>query len=161
MNEIQRLFNLKRNEDGTVAVSGRELHKGLKIGTRYNDWIERMLKYGFEEGIDYIIQSEKVHAQKRVRTYEQLDHIMTLDMAKEISMIQRSEIGRKIRGYFIKVERQHNELASAYGITSLDDMNQLIEQLVSDKLDYLISTGKVSNQKLEELNEKFLSLIHI
>ena len=111
MNEIQRLFNLKRNEDGTVAVSGRELHKGLKIGTRYNDWIERMLKYGFEEGIDYIIQSEKVHAQKRVRTYEQLDHIMTLDMAKEISMIQRSEIGRKIRGYFIKVERQHNELS--------------------------------------------------
>lgn len=78
---------------------------------------------------------------------------MTLDMAKEISMIQRSEIGRKIRGYFIKVERQHNELASAYGITSLDDMNQLIEQLVSDKLDYLISTGQVSNQKLEELNE--------
>ena len=155
MNELQTLFNFKRNDDGTVAVSGRELHRGLKIGTRYNDWIERMLKYGFEEGIDYIIQSEKVHAQKRVRTYEQLDHIMTLDMAKEISMIQRSEIGRKIRGYFIKVERQHNELATAYGINSLDDMNQLIEQLVSDKLDYLISTGRVSNEKLDALNNKF------
>lgn len=155
MNEIQQLFNLKRNEDGTVAVSGRELHKGLEIGTQYDKWMERMIAYGFEENIDYIIQSVKVQSQKRLRTYEQLDHIMTLDMAKEISMIQRSEIGRKIRGYFIKVERQHNELASAYGITSLDDMNQLIEQLVSDKLDYLISTGKVSNQKLEELNEKF------
>ena len=150
MNEIQQLFNLKRNEDGTVAVSGRELHKGLEIGTQYDKWMERMIAYGFEENIDYIIQSVKVQSQKRLRTYEQLDHIMTLDMAKEISMIQRSEIGRKIRGYFIKVERQHNELASAYGITSLDDMNQLI-----DKLDYLISTGKVSNQKLEELNEKF------
>ena len=155
MNEIQQLFNLKRNEDGTVAVSGRELHKGLEIGTRYDKWIERMIEYGFEENIDYIIQSEIVHGQKRARTYEQENHIMTLDKAKEISMIQRSEIGRKIRGYFIKVERQHNELASAYGITSLDDMNQLIEQLVSDKLDYLISTGQVSNQKLEELNNKF------
>lgn len=155
MNEIQQLFNLKRNEDGTVAVSGRELHKGLEIGTQYDKWMERMIAYGFEENIDYIIQSVKVQSQKRLRTYEQLDHIMTLDMAKEISMIQRSEIGRKIRGYFIKVERQHNELASAYGITSLDDMNQLIEQLVSDKLDYLISTGQVSNQKLEELNNKF------
>ncbi|UXR53529.1 antA/AntB antirepressor family protein [Staphylococcus simulans] len=155
MNEIQQLFNLKRNEDGTVAVSGRELHRGLEIGTRYDKWIERMIEYGFEENIDYIIQSEIVHGQKRTRTYKQENHIMTLDMAKEISMIQRSEIGRKIRGYFIKVERQHNQLASAYGITSLEDMNQLIEQLVSDKLDYLISTGQVSNQKLEELNNKF------
>lgn len=155
MNEIQQLFNLKRNEDGTVAVSGRELHKGLEIGTQYDKWMERMIAYGFEENIDYIIQSVKVQSQKRLRTYEQLDHIMTLDMAKEISMIQRSEIGRKIRGYFIKVERQHNELASAYGITSLDDMNQLIEQLVSDKLDYLISTGQVNNKKLDELNNKF------
>lgn len=155
MNEIQQLFNLKRNEDGTVAVSGRELHRGLEIGTRYDKWIERMIEYGFEENIDYIIQSEIVHGQKRTRTYKQENHIMTLDMAKEISMIQRSEIGRKIRGYFIKVERQHNQLASAYGITSLEDMNQLIEQLVSDKLDYLISTGQVSNKKLEELNNKF------
>lgn len=155
MNEIQQLFNLKRNEDGTVAVSGRELHKGLEIGTQYDKWMERMIAYGFEENIDYIIQSVKVQSQKRLRTYEQTDHIMTLDMAKEISMIQRSEIGRKIRGYFIKVERQHNQLASAYGITSLDDMNQLIEQLVSDKLDYLISTGQVNNKKLDELNNKF------
>ena len=122
MKELPALFNFKRNNDGTVAVSGRELHRGLEIQTKYQDWIKRMLKYGFEEGIDYIIQSEIVHAQKRVRTYEQLDHIMTLDMAKEISMIQRSEIGREIRGYFIKVERQHTELAQTYGITTKDDM---------------------------------------
>lgn len=154
MNEIQQLFNLKRNEDGTVAVSGRELHKGLKIETQYTKWINRMIDYGFEENIDFITISQKrLTAQGNQTTFT--DHIMTLDMAKEISMIQRSEIGRKIRGYFIKVERQHNQLASAYGITSLEDMNQLIEQLVSDKLDYLISTGQVSNQKLEELNNKF------
>lgn len=156
MNEIQQLFNLKRNEDGTVAVSGRELHKGLEIETQYTKWINRMIGYGFEENVDYILVSQKSLTNNPRNPYtKQTDHIMTLDMAKEISMIQRSEIGRKIRGYFIKVERQHNELASVYGITSLDDMNQLIEQLVSDKLDYLISTGKVSNQKLEELNEKF------
>lgn len=154
MNELPTLFNFKRNNDGSVAVSGRELHRGLKIGTRYNDWLERMLKYGFEENIDYIANTQKrVTAQGNQTTY--IDHIMTLDMAKEISMIQRSEIGRKIRGYFIKVERQHTELAQTYGITSKDDMNELIEQLVSDKLDYLISTGQVSNNKLDDLNNKF------
>lgn len=154
MKELPALFNFKRNNDGTVAVSGRELHRGLKIGTRYNDWLERMLKYGFEENIDYIANTQKrVTAQGNQTTY--IDHIMTLDMAKEISMIQRSEIGRKIRGYFIKVERQHTELAQTYGITTKDDMNELIEQLVSDKLDYLISTGQVSNNKLDDLNNKF------
>lgn len=65
MNEIQQLFNLKRNEDGTVAVSGRELHKGLEIGTQYDKWMERMIAYGFEENIDYIIQSVKVQSQKK------------------------------------------------------------------------------------------------
>lgn len=155
MKELPALFNFKRNNDGTVAVSGRELHRGLEIETRYDKWIDRMIDYGFEEGIDYVIQSEIVHGQKRARTYEQTNHIMTLDMAKEISMIQRSEIGRKIRGYFIKVERQHTELAQTYGITTKDDMNELIEQLVSDKLDYLISTGQVSNNKLDDLNNKF------
>ena len=155
MNELQTLFNFKRNDDGSVAVSGRELHKGLEIGTQYDKWMERMIAYGFEENIDYIIQSVNVQSQKRLRTYEQLDHIMTLDMAKEIAMIQRSDIGKKIRGYFIKVERQHNEITQAYGITSKEDMNQLIEQLVSDKLDYLISSGQISNNKLDMLNSKF------
>lgn len=107
---MKNLIELRKNNDGSIAVSGRELHKGLEIGTRYNDWIERMLKYGFEENIDYIVESEKVHAQKRVRTYEQSDHIMTLDMAKEIAMIQRSEIGKQIRKYFIEVEKEHQKL---------------------------------------------------
>ncbi|WP_239700314.1 antA/AntB antirepressor family protein [Mammaliicoccus sp. D-M17] len=155
MQELQTLFSFKRNNDGTVAVSGRELHRGLKIETPYKQWMDRMIGYGFEENTDYITTSEKVHTQKSVRAYEQVDHIMTLDMAKEISMIQRSEIGRKIRSYFIKVERQHLEIAQAYGITTKEDMNQLIEQLVSDKLDYLISTGQVSNNKLDDLNNKF------
>ena len=64
MKELPALFNFKRNNDGTVAVSGRELHRGLEIGTRYDKWIDRMIDYGFEEGIDYITKSEIVHGQK-------------------------------------------------------------------------------------------------
>lgn len=156
MNELQTLFSFKRNDDGTVAVSGRELHRGLEIETPYKQWMNRMIGYGFEENTDYILVTQKSLTNNPRNPYtNQTDHIMTLDMAKEISMIQRSDIGRKIRGYFIKIERKHNEIAQAYGITSKEDMNQLIEQLVSDKLDYLISTGQVSNEKLEALNNKF------
>ncbi|RIP35863.1 hypothetical protein BUZ14_04215 [Staphylococcus gallinarum] len=89
---IVQTYSVPKDYVRTVAVSGDELHQELEIGTRYNDWIERLLKYGFEQNIDYIIRSEKVHGQKRACTYEQVNHIITLDTAKEISMIQRSVI---------------------------------------------------------------------
>lgn len=96
MNELQTLFNFKRNEDGTVAVSGRELHKGLEIETPYKQWMNRMIDYGFEENTDYILVTQKSLTNNPRNPYTtQTDHIMTLDMAKEIAMIQRSNIGKK------------------------------------------------------------------
>lgn len=109
MKNVNELFNLKENQDGTVAVSGRELHKGLEIQTPYKQWIDRMIDYGFEVNTDYIITSEKVHTQKSVRAYDQENHIMTLDMAKEISMIQRSDAGKNIRKYFIEIEKSYKQ----------------------------------------------------
>lgn len=106
---MENLFNLQTKEDGTIAVSGRELHKGLEIETPYKQWLNRMVAYGFEENVDYVVTSEKVHTQKSVRAYEQENHIVTLDMAKEIAMIQRSEIGKQIRKYFIEVEKDYKK----------------------------------------------------
>lgn len=93
MTNANELFNLKENQDGTVAVSGRELHEGLEVETRYNDWIKRMLEYGFEENIDYILVFKKrATAQGNQTTYT--DHIMTLDMALAICSKQEKK-GRK------------------------------------------------------------------
>ena len=90
------------------TVSGRELHKALKIGTKYADWFKRMCEYGFSEGEDYEAISQKWEtAQGNVTT--QTDHQMTLDMAKHICMIQRSEIGKAFREYFIEVEKAWND----------------------------------------------------
>lgn len=91
------------DEYGTV--SGRELHEVLEIGTVYVDWMKRMIKYGFDEGYDYTITTEKVSSQKRERTYEQENHILTLDMAKHLAMIQRTPIGMEVRKYFILNEK--------------------------------------------------------
>lgn len=105
---IGEMFNIQEKENGEIAISGRELHQALEVKTEYKDWFPRMLKYGFEEGTDYISEIEKVHAQKRARTYEQVNHILTLDTAKEIAMIQRSEPGKRARQYFIQVEKAWN-----------------------------------------------------
>lgn len=105
---MNELIKTTHNADGEIIISGRELHEFLNVSTQYTKWIERMIEYGFVEGMDYVIVSEKVDSQKRLRTYEQNDHHMKLDMAKEIAMIQRTEKGKEARQYFLRVEKMWN-----------------------------------------------------
>lgn len=101
---MSELINVK-NENGELLVSARELHKGLEIKTQYTKWIDRMFEYGFEENIDYITISQKrLTAQGNETTYT--DHILKIDMSKEICMIQRNEKGKQFRKYFIECERK-------------------------------------------------------
>lgn len=90
------------------TVSGRELHMFLGIETPYTKWFERMLQYGFEEGKDYTDKNVSVLSEKREREYTQLDHIMKLDMAKELCMLARNDKGKQARQYFLEVEREWN-----------------------------------------------------
>jgi len=72
------------------TVLGRELHEFLEVGTQYTKWFDRMCEYGFTEITDYIAISQKrLTAQGNETTYN--NHQMTVEMAKEISMIQRSD----------------------------------------------------------------------
>ncbi|PTL18598.1 oxidoreductase [Staphylococcus gallinarum] len=133
---ISRMFNIQEKENGEIAISGRELHQALEVGTRYDKWFDRMIEYGFENGVDYVSQVEKVHGQKRAHTYEQINHIMTLDTAKEIAMIQRSEPGKRARQYFIQVEKAWNSpemiMQRALKIAN-STINQLETQIEKDK----------------------------
>lgn len=56
---IGEMFNIQEKENGEIAISGRELHQALEVKTRYNDWFERMISYGFEENIDYTALTQK------------------------------------------------------------------------------------------------------
>ncbi|MFA7745143.1 phage antirepressor KilAC domain-containing protein [Salinicoccus roseus] len=103
----QQLIPVTENEDNEVVVSGRHLHEFLEIKTRYNDWFERMLGYGFAENIDFApITQKRVTAQGNQTTF--VDHALKLDMAKEISMIQRNEKGKQARQYFLQIEKAWN-----------------------------------------------------
>lgn len=89
-------------QDGVQAVMGRDLHAFLGLKDRYNDWFPRMVEYGFAAGQDFTELSVKPSGAGRPRQ----DHIVTLDMAKEIAMIQRTEKGKQARQYFIEVEKR-------------------------------------------------------
>uniref|UniRef100_UPI003AB8C69B antA/AntB antirepressor family protein n=1 Tax=Holdemanella porci TaxID=2652276 RepID=UPI003AB8C69B len=103
MNEL-----LKVNYDNDrITLSARELHEFLGIGTQYTKWFDRMSEYGFYENVDYqAISQKRLTAQGNETTY--IDHEITLDMAKEIAMIQRSDKGKEVRQYFLELERRWN-----------------------------------------------------
>ncbi|MDU2491270.1 MAG: ORF6C domain-containing protein [Clostridium celatum] len=97
--------------EGRQLVSGRELHEFLEIKTKYKDWFPRMVEYGFEEEIDFIKVAQKRatnNLKNPVTTV--IDHAISIDMAKEISMIQRTEKGRAARQYFINCEKKLKEV---------------------------------------------------
>lgn len=132
MNNMRGMFNLRTKENGTVAVSGRELHKGLEIKTPYPKWINRMFDYGFEEDVDYITSRQKSPiANGGFKLVN--DHIMTLDMAKEIAMIQRSEIGKKIRKYFIEVEKSYNKLQQPKDSYMIEDRIERAKRWIEEE----------------------------
>lgn len=98
------LIKIKQKEDGTQAVSARELHSVLDISSNFSTWMERMLDYGFEEGKDFIPFLEE-STGGRPKT----DIALTVETAKHIAMIQRSEKGKQVRDYFIECEKQLKE----------------------------------------------------
>nr|DAN58130.1 MAG TPA: KilAC domain protein [Caudoviricetes sp.] len=103
MNEI---INVTLNDNHEPVVSGRQLHEALDVKTKYADWFNRMIDYGFAENQDFLLL--KNEQQTGRGGHNRVDHIIKLDMAKEIAMIQRTERGKQVRQYFIQVEKDFN-----------------------------------------------------
>lgn len=85
------------------AVSARELHEFLEVGTEYRHWFSRMCEYGFTEGQDFRSFLTESTGGRRGQ-----DAAITIDMAKEICMLQRNEKGKIARQYFLQLERDWN-----------------------------------------------------
>ncbi len=94
-------------EDGKKVVIGRELHERLGLSERYSKWFERMSGYGFVNGTDYT-PYQMVHPQNKQETE---NHVMSLDMAKHIAMMQRTERGFAIRQKLIDLEDTVSDLS--------------------------------------------------
>ena len=104
---MNELINVTLNDNQEPVVSGRQLHETLGVKTRYDNWFSRMTEYGFTENQDYLVTSIFGHNSNGGRQ-NKVDHVIKLDMAKEIAMIQRTERGKQVRQYFIQVEKDFN-----------------------------------------------------
>jgi phage anti-repressor protein len=97
MNELIPIIDA----NGNRAVNARNLYERLKVTTRFNDWIlRRITEYGFKDGEDFYSKLSKSMGGRPATEY-----ILTIDMAKELAMLENNEIGREIRRYLIAIER--------------------------------------------------------
>lgn len=119
---MEMILDIKKNQIGQV-VSARELYKFLELSKRFSTWIEVYIKennvYGFIKNEDFTPYLE-VHPQN---LQEIQDYLLTIDMAKELSMVSKSEKGRQARKYFIACEKKYVELLE--NKTSLPNFSQL------------------------------------
>lgn len=129
---MNELINLNSE---TMTVSARELHEKLKIGTRFNDWFPRMCEYGFVEGQDFYSKMSKT---SEIGGRPITDYEISVDMAKEICMIQRTPEGREVRLYLIDLEKAWNtpELVMARGLKAaakmIEQKDEQIKLLTAD-----------------------------
>ena len=132
MNEI---INVSVNDNQEPVVSGRQLHEALGVHSNYTTWFDRMTEYGFTENEDYVLLSNFGNQTGR-GGHNKVDHIIKLDMAKEIAMIQRSDRGKQVRQYFIQIEKDFNspEKIMARALLLADKkVHQLEAQIEADK----------------------------
>lgn len=137
------LINVIDSDHGDILVAGRELHEFLGIGTEYRKWFGRMTEYGFSENVDFIRVTQKCPTPGGLQ--EQVDHHIKLDMAKEISMIQRSEKGKQARQYFLEVERRWN---------SPDMVIKRAHEFLEKRVAALTTENLVLTQQVHELQPK-------
>lgn len=131
MNEI---IKVTVNDNHEPIVSGRQLHEALGVKTEYRKWFGRMAEYGFEENQDFARVTQKCPTPGGLQ--DMTDHIIKLDMAKEIAMIQRTDKGKEVRQYFIQVEKDFNspEKIMARALLMADKkIHKLETQIEADK----------------------------
>ena len=160
---------IKVNKENNT-VSARELHEFLEIGTRFDKWFRRMCEYGFNENDDFIRVAQKCPTLGGIQTI--IDYAITLDMAKEISMIQRTEKGKQARQYFIQCEKfiQDSKLTEEFkyyrktGKIARKDLTDTIKEKLQPsnqfvygnytELGYLKVFGKKTKELKQERNLK-------
>lgn len=108
---MQELIQIQKSKGGRDVVSARELHGFLEVKTDLGRWIERRVKkYGFTEHHDFVKVSQKCETSGG--SQEVIDFALTLDMAKELAMVEGNERGKQARQYFIACERMLKTIAT-------------------------------------------------
>ncbi len=118
------VFNGTIQNTHIQLCNARELHHFLEVGKDYSNWIkDRISDYGFVQDEDYIIVTQRTNGRPRK------EYHITLDMGKELAMVERNEKGRQVRKYFIECERRALQQPQQLALPEPQD-NELLQLLM-------------------------------
>lgn len=157
MQDLLQISISKIGAETINSINARDIHTYLEVKTRFNDWIQRAIeKYDFEENIDYSKMSNG--------TSRGIDFIVTLDMAKELAMLENNPKGRETRKYFINFEKEAKKVISSQS-TQIQILQEMINQvaITDQRVTKLESNLRIENwqqKKLEEVkNQKVYEIV--
>ena len=158
MTNATELIKITTNESGVNCVSARELHEGLGVEQRFNDWINRRIKkYGFEENTDYTCLTQKRVTQRtngQKGTATEKDYIITVDMAKELCMVENNDLGRKFRKYFIACEKKLQEVQQPKQMSDMEILSRAV--LISqEQIKQLTAELTEKTEFIDDINDCF------
>ena len=147
MNEI-----IKVNYDNDrPTVLARDLHDFLEVKTAFKDWFPRMCEYGFSQGVDFNpLKNEQVRLEGDRQVTRMIDDAqLTIEMAKEICMLQRNERGKQARKYFIQLEKDWNspEKVMARALQIADKRIKRLETQIEEDRPRVLFAGAVETSK--------------
>lgn len=151
--QIIPVFTGNINNESTLLCDARKLHAKLEVGKRFATWItDRIKEYGFIENQDFTIASQNWEAKTR-GGHNRKDYHLTLDTAKELAMIENNEIGRQIRRYFIRCEKQLKQMV---GLTTPEERHPL-----RDAVSFLVGKkGLMFDEAYKLIHQRF-NVTHI
>ncbi|WP_017196275.1 phage antirepressor Ant [Bartonella birtlesii] len=180
MNTLIKITEQTIDQETVQAVNARELHTFLKVTSRFNDWIiNRIKEYGFLENKDFVSFTKNLvkpnisqenqdfvsFTQKRVKPKggrPSTEYHITLDMAKELSMVERNEKGRQARRYFIECEKKLRNQSTDYEDKRFDLPSYWEGMNAGEKVLYLLGPIHVrllDAFRVDEENRKYKALI--
>ena len=152
---MNELIKITYNND-RPAVSARDLHDFLEVKTAYKDWFPRMCEYGFTEGEDFCSFLSESTGGRPAQ-----DAVLTIDMAKELCMIQRNEKGKQARQYFLQIEKEWNspEKVMARALQIAGDKLKRLESKVEADAPKVLFADAVSASKTSILVGELAKLL--
>lgn len=149
MKEIVKIYNtIKIGNEEVNSVNARDLYSALKVESKFADWIKRRLNYiQAEEGTDYIVLKNENADIKGAAA--PIEYFITIDLAKEISMLEKNDIGKMIRKYFIECEKQLRQIQPQFKLpqTYKEALIELVNQVeINEQL-------QIDNQEKQKVIE--------
>ncbi len=149
-NDVQAPIKVELHENGEYFVSARELHEFLEIKSKFADWIKnRIEKYDFSEISDYISFSKILENGGR-----EIQYCLSINMAKELAMVENNHQGKKARQYFISCEDKLKQIQELIIQQQFDSLQSLEKDIANNRND-VDNIMKFLNTEFPRVKEYF------